>query len=280
MATREIEYGSLQITIPTNISGGTTIPISISAYDNLGYEFSKSFQILVGQPELIFSDDAESGMGNWNTDNGWGLSNYEFEGNFFFADSPQGDYVGDWGTSLMQLESPLDFSEIVDGYLQIKASWEIEENWDWAQVLGSTDGYNWIPLQGNFMSGGAGQGIQDSDEFGYDGQSDWITDNISLVQFSGEPQVYLQFRIESDGYVTGDGIYIDNIRVFGYNATDFVLGDVNNDGVINVIDIVNIVNIILGANITDEDLLVADMNSDSDINILDIVILLGIILEN
>lgn len=278
--SREVEYGSFQVTIPTNVGGGTTIPISISAYDNLGYEFSKSFQLLVGQPELIFSDDAEEGMDNWDTHNGWGLSYYEYEGNFSFADSPQGDYVGDWGVSLMQLENPLDFTDIVDGYLQIVAAWEIEENWDWAQVLASTNSNNWIPLQGNYMSGGAGQGIQDSDEFGYDGESGWVTDNLSLSQFAGEPQVYLQFRIESDGHVTGDGIYIDNIKVFAYHAADVVLGDVNHDGVINVIDIVNIVNIILGENITDEDLLVADMNGDEDVNILDIVILVGIILED
>ncbi len=233
----------------------------------------------MGQPDLLFSDDAESGMGNWSTD-GWGLSQNEFEGNYSFADSPQGQYEGDWGTSHMTLNSPLNFSEVGDGYLQITAKWAIEEGWDWAQVLASTDGQNWISLDGNYMSGGAGQGIQTSGEFGYDGESDWVTDNISLSQFAGAEQVYLQFKLSSDGHVTDDGIYIDNIAVFTYNVENIILGDVNHDGVINVLDIVNIVNLILDGTAGEEDLLVADLNGDGDINILDIVILVGIILQD
>ena len=265
--------------IPSNTSGGSIIPISISVNDDIGFIFSETYNILVGQPDLIFSDDAESGMGNWTTD-GWGLSQNEFSGNYAFADSPQGQYVGDWGTSHMTLNSPLDFSEVGDGYLQITAKWAIEEGWDWAQVLGSTDGQNWMSLQGNYMSGGAGQGIQTSGEFGYDGESDWVTDNISLSQFAGEELVYLQFKISSDGHVTDDGIYIDEISVFAYNADNIILGDVNHDGVINVLDIVNIVNMILDGPAGEEGLLVADLNGDGDINILDIVILVGIILQD
>ena len=275
----EMYSDSKSFSIPSNTSSGSMIPVTISVNDDLAFEFSETYNILVGQPDLLFSDDAENGMGNWNTDS-WGLSQNEFSGNYSFSDSPEGEYVGDWGSSEMTLNSPLDFSEVTDGYLQITSKWAIEEGWDWAQVLGSTDGQNWIPLQGNYMSGGGGQGVQLSGEFGYDGESDWVTDNISLSQFSGFDQVYLQFKISSDGHVTDDGIYIDNISVFGYNTANMILGDVNHDGMINVLDIVNIVNIILGGSAGEEDLLVADLNSDGDINILDIVILIGMILQD
>jgi len=274
-----IYSGSKSFSIPSNTIGGSMIPVIISVNDDLGFEFTETYNILVGQPDLLFSDDAESGMGNWNTDS-WGLSQNEFAGNYSFADSPQGDYVGDWGSSEMTLNSPLDFSEVAVGYLQITSKWAIEEGWDWAQALGSTDGQNWIPLQGDYMSGGGGQGVQISGEFGYDGESDWVTDNISLSQFAGADQVYLQFKISSDGHVTYDGIYIDNITVFSYNTANIILGDVNHDGMINVLDIVNIVNIILGGSASEEDLLVADLNGDSEINILDIVILVGIIIQD
>ena len=53
-----------------------------------------------------------------------------------------------------------------------------------------------------------------------------------------------------------------------------ILGDINNDGVINVIDVVLIVNIILDQNENAE----ADLNNDGFINILDIVLLVNIIL--
>ena len=53
-----------------------------------------------------------------------------------------------------------------------------------------------------------------------------------------------------------------------------LLGDINNDGVVNIIDIVLVVNIVLDEN----DDLSADFNNDGLVNILDIVLLVNIIL--
>ena len=56
-----------------------------------------------------------------------------------------------------------------------------------------------------------------------------------------------------------------------------ILGDVNQDGIVNINDILLMVNIILGLNNTQEN---ADLNSDYLINILDIFILIDIIITN
>ena len=56
------------------------------------------------------------------------------------------------------------------------------------------------------------------------------------------------------------------------------LGDLNFDGIINVIDIVSMVNGILGGSFTSEELAVADMNSDGIVNVIDIVSLVNLIL--
>ena len=53
-------------------------------------------------------------------------------------------------------------------------------------------------------------------------------------------------------------------------------GDVNADGVVNILDIVLLVNLVLN----DEYNATADLNSDGVINILDSVILVNIILRN
>ena len=59
---------------------------------------------------------------------------------------------------------------------------------------------------------------------------------------------------------------------------EVLLGDVNSDGIINVIDIVNLVNYILsGAN--NIDIIAADFNEDSIINVIDIVNLVNFILS-
>ena len=59
-------------------------------------------------------------------------------------------------------------------------------------------------------------------------------------------------------------------------------GDVNQDGMVNVIDIVQTVNAILDVTVelTDEELCAMDLNSDSLINVIDIVSLVNIILNN
>ena len=59
-----------------------------------------------------------------------------------------------------------------------------------------------------------------------------------------------------------------------------LLGDVNNDTFINILDVIQTVNIILGTNATptDYELWAADMNQDGNIDILDIVLIVNTIL--
>tara|TARA_B100001029_G_C15058957_1_gene456738 strand:- start:2094 stop:3473 length:1380 start_codon:yes stop_codon:yes gene_type:complete len=61
---------------------------------------------------------------------------------------------------------------------------------------------------------------------------------------------------------------------------NFLLGDVNFDGQLNVTDIIGIVNIILALTIpTDNQLYVADVNQDGIVNIIDVISLVNIILN-
>ena len=54
-----------------------------------------------------------------------------------------------------------------------------------------------------------------------------------------------------------------------------ILGDINSDGNINVLDVVSLVNIILGY---DDDSNLADINEDGSINVIDVVLLVNLIL--
>tara|TARA_B100000029_G_scaffold174649_1_gene171529 strand:- start:3096 stop:3575 length:480 start_codon:yes stop_codon:yes gene_type:complete len=58
--------------------------------------------------------------------------------------------------------------------------------------------------------------------------------------------------------------------------TDEILGDINQDGILNVLDVVSIINIILFDDTYNE---LADLNQDNGINILDVVILVSMILN-
>ena len=83
---------------------------------------------------------------------------------------------------------------------------------------------------------------------------------------------------KDQGVVAGDdAVWIDNI-IFPPTISNsgFTLGDINDDGVNNVLDIILLVNIILGVNESNP---AADMNNDGVINVLDVVSLVNLILE-
>ena len=72
--------------------------------------------------------------------------------------------------------------------------------------------------------------------------------------------------------------YFDDLFLKIYQEQDCLgtLGDLNDDGVINILDVILLVNIVLG---NEESSSLTDMNNDGQTNILDIIILVNIILN-
>ena len=59
-----------------------------------------------------------------------------------------------------------------------------------------------------------------------------------------------------------------------------MLGDINQDGGVDVVDIVRLINIVLGQPASDLEIYLSDLNSDTILNIQDIVLLVNQILSN
>ena len=75
---------------------------------------------------------------------------------------------------------------------------------------------------------------------------------------------------------------IDNTliyRAYFYDGNDDIIGDVTQDGSVNVVDVVLIINYILGTQVLNNaQLQIADINTDGNINIVDIVALVNLII--
>ena len=71
------------------------------------------------------------------------------------------------------------------------------------------------------------------------------------------------------GSYESDNSYCEEISV------EYLMGDINNDFIINILDVIEIINLILDG----EHLAIVDMNYDHSVNVLDIIILVDIILN-
>ena len=59
-----------------------------------------------------------------------------------------------------------------------------------------------------------------------------------------------------------------------FDNNDDMQGDINGDGILNILDLVSLVNLILSGNFEDS----GDVNGDEALNILDVVLLANLIL--
>ncbi|MFQ6610276.1 MAG: M14 family zinc carboxypeptidase, partial [Fidelibacterota bacterium] len=277
-ARQDMLLNPLEFMVNSDAVSGQTVIFTVRIWDDAGYLFTDSFEIMLGQPSLIYYDDGENGMTNWNTSS-WGLTSDSWDGDFAFTDSPNGDYEP-LSSNFMNMALPLDLSDAAGAYITFNAKWDIEEGYDFAQVSASTNGTSWTPLVGENMSMGTGNGMQPQGEFGYDGTSDWVEDIVSLDQFVGNPYVWLKFRLSSDTYVEGDGFIFDNLAVWAF-IPQTLPGDVNEDSQVNVLDIVMVVSFILNNAVpTPDQFNASDLNGDDQVNVLDVVTLVNLILAD
>ena len=257
---------------------GTKAGLVITIQDTSSLEKLDSVSVIFGTPEVIFQDGGENGMTFWTDDDEWGTVQDAVEGMYSITDSPIGDYVGDWGTSITQFINPLSFAGVVYPYVTYTSKWSIEKNHDFVQFQISTDGISWHPLSGDYTTIGSGQTAQPSSEPGYDGyQEDWVNEFIDLAIFAHEPEVNIRFILSSDGSVEEDGFYFDDFSINGYQR--FLKGDLYQDQILNVYDLLVLIEYTIFNNPIPANLIpIGDMNADGFVNADDIGSLIALIM--
>ena len=141
------------------------------------------------------SDDLESGTDNWDVSPPWGLTSEEaYSGSFSFADSPGSNYGDNEDTSL---RTSFDLTDAVFPVLSFWTRYEFENYKDFAFVEVSSDnGVTWARRY--FATGNQGE---------------WTKVHIDLSSYAHLSQVMIRFRLTSNGSLTYDGWYIDDVKV-------------------------------------------------------------------
>ena len=200
------ENSTIVVTLPAG-GGGFSPPGS-----NPPTEF---FQFYVAPINMVFSDSTLN-INNWTSAGGWNTTSSKYtSAPYSFTDSPGGNYINNANATLT-LNNNLSLIGYIGATLEFQTQWDIETDWDYGQVLISTNnGSTWSPLEGMYTNPGTGS-FQPPGQPLYDGtQLTWVKESIDLGDYIGQ-QVKFRFLFKSDGYVTEDGWYVDDINLIAY----------------------------------------------------------------
>lgn len=183
-----------------------------------------TLKFIVGTPVLLLADTTNNINTLWTLTRTptsaplWGVTtaSYHSAPNSY-TDSPSGQYINSSNTA-MTLTDALNLSSYSNPKLSFWTKWDIENSWDCGQVKFSTNnGVSWITLQGLYTNAASGQGAQTpAGEPVYDAtQTTWVQEEMSLSGLTST-QNKLRFELRTDGSVTKDGWYVDDIGIYIY----------------------------------------------------------------
>lgn len=160
--------------------------------------------------EAAFEEPGNN-LSKWNKDK-WGITAQTYvSAPASITDSPVGDYKENEFNS-MTLKQPIAIpASAVEARARFFAKWSIEEDYDYVQILASSDNANWTPLCGTYTQ--LGVNSQPFDEPIYEGQqADWVEECLDLSPFLGQ-NLWLRFDLVSDGFQNFAGFFFDDLVV-------------------------------------------------------------------
>ncbi len=215
MELLQVEMDSISYVLNPDIENGTTFRYLLSV-DNGDFVISDTIEKVFGTEVMIFLDEAED-LTNWST-NEWDLVGTIFHSpEYSFTDSPFTNYQDDQ-TNPITLDTVIDLTDATMAFLRFWARWEIEAGWDYLQVDAKSIGNgSWTPLQGNYTRAGSGD-FQPLGEPIYDGESDWVYEEMNISDFVGE-KIKIRFVLYTDQAVNEDGFYFDDLSISVISST-------------------------------------------------------------
>jgi hypothetical protein len=201
---------------------GIPFTIYVTLTDPRGFSRRDTVNAFIGVPTTVFTDSASAGTGNWTTGTGWGLTSSNHTPPNAFTDSPSGNYAANADNALT-LVNQLNLAGFNHAELRFWTKWAVEATWDFATVeLSTNNGSTWTTLRTNLSQTGSARtgSKQPAGSFGYDLWTPgltWVEQAADLTPYVNR-QVRLRFRMAADGGDQRDGVYVDDIRLYGYTT--------------------------------------------------------------
>ena len=199
-------------------SGANLTPFSISLDGSIGCgeqlnfqeivsdtinTYALDFSLVAGMPMVrtpIFDNNVENGEAGWITggnENSWAVSSEDSHSpDHAWNDSPGSNYPNN---AESYVQSPTyDLSGKREPRFSIWVKYDLESGYDYVYLDYSLDG-------------GASWSIDSQALATFNGRQDWHQVSIEAPVLEDQPNIALRFRLVTDGGVTYDGIYIDNM---------------------------------------------------------------------
>jgi carboxypeptidase T len=174
-----------------------------------------TLNFIYGKERIQFASDGQNFENQWtrssSNNQGWQTTDEKFRSApYSITDSPYDTYDFNTVYELSSAET-IDLGEALYAELNFWAQWEIEEEFDYAQLQISVADGPFVPLCGLYTTeGGVFQALG---EPVYQGeQYQWVRETIDLSAFLGE-RIALRFLLVTDGLNNKDGFYLDDLSV-------------------------------------------------------------------
>ncbi len=199
---------SIAYLLKPGITSGDVIRF-VYEIDNGLYIYRDTVTKYFGPPLVIFHDSAST-MANWSSTK-WNVSGSQFHSPpGSITDSPSGNY-GNNSNNTVTTISGLNLQDSPVAVINYWARWKTEQGYDFVQFNLSGSNGAWIPQKGKYTK--AGFYLEDAGQPLYDGsQPSWVQEQIVFEPVANQP-LKMQFRLKSDGGVSYDGFYFDDVTV-------------------------------------------------------------------
>jgi hypothetical protein len=211
----------LTFTLGSGMPADIQVKMMITVATNGTTMFVDTFKFITGTPIIVFEDTTNDPTILWNITSTPSIPHWESTTTSYhsapnsYTDSKTGNYVSN-ATVTMTSKDPVNLSTYQHPRLGFWTKFDIESNWDYGQVeISTNNGTSWQTLAGNYTEPGVGS-FQPNGEPLYDGtQSNWVQEEMDLTGLNSAQNKF-KFELKTDGSVTADGWYVDDIVVFTY----------------------------------------------------------------
>jgi immune inhibitor A len=189
-----------------NMEAHATPTVTLDGYQNSEgdvHQFAADYiEVKLPQGDAVFSFDGEETVS--------AIANEPYSG--------AGQWWSNRGDSIdSTLTAEVDLTGLESATLRFRAWYDIEEDWDYAYVMASTDGGDtWRILPGQHTTEenplGLAYGPAYTGKSGGGDEPSWVDEEVDLTPFAGQ-RILLRFEYITDEGVNLDGFAIDDISI-------------------------------------------------------------------